>query len=77
MTWRNRTRIFILAVLAVTLIYDLAAAIFGGTGTTISHEIIVFSYDYPIMPFTVGVVMGHLFWRMPSTDETEKRDRRT
>lgn len=76
MTWQTRTRIFIVAVLFVVLVYDLAAAIFGGTGGTISHEIIIFAQDYPIMPFTVGVVMGHLFWRMPSTPETEKREKR-
>lgn len=76
MSWQTRTRIFIVVTLLVVLVYDIAAAVFGGTGTTISHEIIVFSHDYPIVPFLVGVVMGHLFWRMPSTPETEKREKR-
>lgn len=68
-TW---TRIFILVIIAAIIIYDVYIAIVGGTGTTISHEMIIWAYKYPIFPFAMGIVFGHLFWRMPSTPETKK-----
>ena len=63
------TRIFIGVIIFAILIYDVYIAIIGGTGTTVSHELIAWSYKYPVLPFAVGFVMGHLFWRMPKTDE--------
>ena len=57
-TW---TRIF-MAVIAVTIaVYDVYVIVAGGTGTTISHEIITMSYKYPAFTFLMGFICGHLF----------------
>lgn len=68
------TRIFIAATIGVIIIYDVWVAVAGGTGTTVSHELITWAYRYPILPFALGVVFGHLFWRMPSTPDTAEHD---
>lgn len=68
------TRIFIGIIVGLILVYDVYIMIVGGTGTTISHELIVWAYKYPVMPFAIGFTMGHLFWRMPSTKDTGAHD---
>lgn len=72
-TW---TRIFIAAVIVLILIYDVYILVIGGTGTSVSHELIVWAYKYPVLPFAIGFVMGHLFWRMPSTEDTKQIEER-
>lgn len=68
------TRIFIGVIIAIIIVFDVFIIIKGGTGTTISHELIMWAYQYPILPFALGVVFGHLFWRMPSTSDTAQVD---
>ena len=64
-----------MAVVAVVIAaFDIYVMIYGGTGTTISHEIIVMSYKYPAFTFLVGFIAGHLFWRMPGTEDTNKAE---
>lgn len=61
------------AVVAV-LIYDAYAISQGGTEASISSQIIVLSYKQPLVPalvgWFVGLLMGHLFWRMKGNDDT-------
>lgn len=55
------TRIFVITVVLVIGIYDLAALAFGWG--TISRVVgIEDSLDAPTIPFAAGVTMGHLFW---------------
>lgn len=68
------TRWFIVATLVIVLGFDAWVMFVGGTGTTISHELINWPYKYPIMGCLVGIVLGHLMWRMPSTVETAEHD---
>lgn len=68
------TRWFIFAVLIISIGFDLWVMYAGGTGTTISHELINWPYKYPIMGVMVGILIGHLMWRMPSTVETAEHD---
>jgi len=70
--FQKMTRIFIGLVVLAILVFDVYVMVVGGTGTTISHEMIVWAYKYPVFPFLMGLVMGHLFWRMPSTSDTDK-----
>lgn len=72
--YQNITRWFIFATVIIALGFDLWVMFMGGTGTTISHELINWPYKYPIMGLLVGIVLGHLFWRMPSTVETAEHD---
>lgn len=70
MNWKRITAIFVGVSLVVILGYDLLAIMQGGNEATISHLVITLSYQYPPIPFLVGFVMGHLFWRMSETKET-------
>ena len=70
--WKKITAIFTALVVVVALAYDVYAIVMGGTEASISHLIIHYSYDMPLVPFLVGVVCGHLFWRMRD-DKTTKR----
>lgn len=66
-----------MAVVAVVIAaFDVYVMIYGGTGTTISHEIIMMSYKYPAFTFLVGFIAGHLFWRVGNTEDLDKIDDR-
>jgi hypothetical protein len=53
-------------VLAVTLAavggYDVFAALFLGRAATVSATILDLSRSHPILPFLIGVLVGHLLW---------------
>ena len=65
MKLRKYTYLFIAIMVIIIAVYDVYVFIAGGTETTISHVMITWAYDYPIFPFIMGIVCGHLFWRMP------------
>lgn len=44
------------------VVYDVWTGFKNGANTTISWQIYVASQSYPIIAFTLGVIMGHLFW---------------
>lgn len=67
--WRKYTVIFIGCSLTAIFIYDVLAIANGGTESSISHTMIVWSYKYPAFTFLMGFVMGHLFWRVRETKE--------
>ena len=58
------TVMFILVIIAAIVLYDGYALIVGGTEASISFRLISWSYQHPVLPFTIGFCMGHLFWRM-------------
>lgn len=64
-----------LLILAV-LIYDAIAVIYGGTEASISNLIITSAYQMPFMVlcigFFLGILCGHLFWRMRGNEDTKK-----
>lgn len=66
------TKIFTLVIFVIIAVYDVYAMIVGGTENSISHLIITASYKYPILPFLMGLLAGHLWWRMHDTKETKK-----
>lgn len=61
----------ILCVIISVASYDVYAFMKGGTEATVSHVILVWSYNYPIFTFAFGVLVGHLFWRTRDTAQTE------
>lgn len=67
-------------VMAIALIgllgYDCFALVKGGTEGTISHWMIVNSYNYPLIPFFWGFLMGHFFWRLRDTIATKDLGRK-
>lgn len=66
------TAIFILGAFIVIAGYDAYAIGTAGFEASISHMMIEWSYKYPIFTFLMGVVMGHLFWRMGDSPTTKK-----
>ena len=62
---------FIAALFFLITIYDVFAIVKGGVEASISHTMIIWAYKFPIFPFFMGVLCGHLFWRMGDTKETK------
>ena len=77
MNWKRWTVIFISATFVSIALYDVLAISGGGTEASISHTLIVWSYNYPVLTFAFGFVMGHLFWRVRSTPELDAIDKKT
>lgn len=70
--WEKITGLFILIMVVVIAIYDGIAIFQGGREGSISHWLIIKSYDFPIIPFIAGFICGHLFWRMRDTKDTQR-----
>lgn len=66
------TYIFIAVLFIAIAIYDVYAIMKGGTEASISSIMIGWSYKFPLFPFSMGVICGHLFWRMRANKETKK-----
>ena len=69
--WRKATSIGLAVLIALVVIYDIAAFAQGGVEATISRVVLGASVGNPILPFAFGIVCGHLFWPQP-TPETKK-----
>lgn len=57
----NWTTGLILVTAVVWLGYDIYAYLTNGV-TTISAEIVAFSWYSPLAPFALGMIMGHFYW---------------
>lgn len=62
MTWRTVTGAFLVGLTAVIAVYDVVAAVFGGYQATISSVLYFQGQKWPIIPFALGVLAGHLFF---------------
>jgi hypothetical protein len=51
------------AVLAVIGVTDIWLSVAYSPDVSISATVHRLSKEYPALPFVVGLVMGHLFWR--------------
>lgn len=75
---KKLTFIGIPLIIVIILIYDVYAIKVGGTEASISSLIIASSYEMPFMVFCIGfflgVLAGHLFWRMRPNKDTRKID---
>lgn len=62
MRWPKKVTISILIAAALLLIgWDVYVAANKDSGDTIS-EVLLWVSKHPVLPFALGVVMGHLFW---------------
>ena len=59
---KNLTGYIIVATILIIGAYDIYVLIQGGLEATISHVTLTAATSYPIIPFAVGVICGHLFW---------------
>lgn len=71
---KKLTTIIIIFSVVFLLGYDVFAIVKGGTEASISSIVITFAYKFPLMPFMVGLLCGHLFWRMKSNKDTLEID---
>lgn len=56
------TRILLAFTVALLVTYDLWAMMTHGYSWTISKDMREFAGKYPIVPFALGIVFGHLYW---------------
>jgi len=63
---RKITQYFIIISILLWLFYDGYVIIKYGKDASISQVMIDYSYNYPIGVFLLGILAGHLFWRMPN-----------
>ena len=65
-------------MIVALLVYDVVAIKEGGTEASISSLIITSAYEMPFMVFCIGffigVLVGHLFWRMRPNKDTTRID---
>ena len=66
------TKIFIAVMIVLIAAYDVYTIVLYGTETSVSHVMITWAYEYPVFPFVMGFVMGHLFWRMGQTKKLDE-----
>lgn len=62
----NLTTIFILGTIAAIAIFDVWIIAKKGKSESISAHIIRESKNYPLLVLLFGIVLGHLFWSMPT-----------
>jgi hypothetical protein len=51
----------LVAVVLVLSLYDLAVLATAGSESTISRRVLLWSQQFPLIPFAAGVLIGHLF----------------
>ena len=68
------TRIVVLAVVALLIIYDIAIFAISGVDATISRVVLGWARDLTIIVLGVGILMGHLFWPQFIEKDKEKKD---
>ena len=53
---------FIVIGVFLIAVFDIFQLVHKGSQATISHTLYAGAQKYPIIPFAIGVVAGHLFW---------------
>lgn len=61
---KNAAAIFIVFTIVLIAVVDVILIVKGGTEASISHQLIVWSYEFPAFTFLMGFTMGHLFWKI-------------
>jgi hypothetical protein len=62
------TKIMLMVLIGVILLYDAIVVTLTGIDATISAAMIELAHNYPIVPFLVGLVCGHFFWGAKPND---------
>ena len=65
MTAWQRTRTFITGTVLLVAAYDMLVIFFGDGSASISRVLLHDATITPIIPFSLGLVVGHLFWPQP------------
>lgn len=62
--WKKITGIVVTVFVIGLIGYDAFVISTAGKEASVSWVLIEYSYNYPIGVFVLGIVFGHLFWRM-------------
>lgn len=62
MTWDLITVAVTCGAIALLTVYDIWTLLKRGYPTTVSWTLLLISRRYPIIPFAIGVLVGHVFW---------------
>ena len=67
MDWLYVTKFLLILVFIVIFVWDSIIMFFAADlNATISFAIYTISRQHPIIPFTIGVLCGHVFWPLGS-----------
>ncbi len=58
----STTQAFIVVLIGIVTVYDVWTLWKRGYATTISYTLYAGAIRFPIIPFSLGVIAGHLFW---------------
>ena len=70
----NLTLVYVLTVLVVSIVFDAIMYCRGGWQATISYLVLTRSGRYRIIPFALGVLVGHWLWPQPEPREGKPDD---
>ena len=62
MKYRKLTIAFIVLIVLLVAGYDITIAVLGGEQATISATLLAIARQWPIVPFMLGLLAGHLFF---------------
>jgi NhaP-type Na+/H+ or K+/H+ antiporter len=68
------TSIFIAVSVIIWIAYDAWAITMHGKDASISQVLIDYFYAYPIGGIALGIVIGHIGWRMPDRFPISKEE---
>ena len=64
----NLTVLFVITLVVLVAAFDVWIIAKKGKQESISAHIIRASHKYPMLPFLLGILCGHLFWSMRTAD---------
>lgn len=67
-TINNIAFITLAAIVVVVWVIDVFLFMQGASKHTISQAIVVVAQRYPLLPFILGILVGHLLWPMHNHD---------
>lgn len=65
MYWKRVTKLVILLITGAAIVYDIVAFKEGTVDATISRIVLAWAHRWPIVPFAMGALVGHLTWPQP------------
>ena len=69
MDTKKATLCFIAVMVLVVVVWDVAVLIEPTPGDTISAQFLRLGWNHPFLPCFFGVLGGHLFWPMESSEK--------
>ena len=58
------TKVVLCVSIVALIVWATVAAIWGADGCTISEHVRYYAAQYPVVPFALGVLVGHWLWPM-------------